>query len=350
MANGQVIKYTIKIAPETILLTVAALLGAYLLIQFLSAVRFVVTVFLLALILAQAVEPLVGIIERARVPRVFAVVIAYLIALQIFLVIGALVVPPLLIQLQTLIVNLPTLFMQLQAILSAYYNLGQLGVPQQLQEAVTQLTTNLAQALPALLLLPLQVGYIVVAGVTVVILSIYWLLISRDVKQGIVGLFPPEQQREVDDIITEMAVRVGGWVRGQIILSTTIGLLTYIGLALLDVPFAVVLAVWAGFMEFVPMVGPILAAIPAIIVALFISPLEAFLVIVLYIVIQQIENHLVVPNVMSREVGLQPVVVILAILAGAELMGIVGALLAVPLAAAFQVLVVRSIELLRGTE
>lgn len=343
-------EHRIKVAPETILLTVAALVGAYLLIQFLSAIRFVLVVFLLAVIFAQAVEPLVNAIERTRIRRIFAVIIAYLLVLQIFLVIGAITLPPLILELQALVTNLPVLIAQAQELLSAYYAVFQLGFPREFQEAVNQIAANLADLLPSFLLLPFRLGSVAIAGTLVLVVSVYWLLISKEVKIWILGLLPPDWGEEGEEIVSEMAAKVGGWVRGQIILSTTIAVLTFVGLTLLNIPFAILLAIWAGITEIIPIVGPFIGAIPAVFVALLISPLQMILVIVLYIVIQQVENHLIVPNVMSREVGLQPLLVILAISIGAEVMGIVGALLAVPLTAALQVLVVHTVEFFRRRE
>jgi predicted PurR-regulated permease PerM len=250
------------------------------------------------------------------------------------------VVPSLILQLQALILNLPGAVTQIEQILSAFYSPTQLGSSQQLQNLVSQLATNLAGSLPALILFPLQVGTIVFYGLITVVISFYWLLASKRVNALAVLAAPPAMRDETAEIIDGMGARVGGWVRAQLFLSVSIGVLTFIGLALLGVPFALVLAVWAAFTELIPIVGPILGAIPALIIAFFNSPLQAIFVLILYLVIQQIENHILVPNVMSHEIGLHPVLVIVALLMGAEYLGLIGALLAVPLASALEVLVV----------
>ena len=132
-------------------------------------------------------------------------------------------------------------------------------------------------------------------------------------------------------IISKIELRLGAWVRGQLILAVTIGICTYFGLLLLKIPFALPLALLAGILEIVPIIGPIIAAIPAIIIAFTISPILAVATIALYVIIQQLESNLVVPYVMRKAVGLPPIATIIALMAGAKLAGIGGALLAIPI-------------------
>ncbi len=127
-------------------------------------------------------------------------------------------------------------------------------------------------------------------------------------------------------------LKLGGWLRGQIILMLIIGISTYIGLTLLGVEYALALAVIAGILEIVPIIGPILSAIPALIVAFTVSPIAGFGVIGLYILIQQLENHLVVPKVMQKAVGFNPLVTIIVLMIGGNLLGLMGAILAIPIA------------------
>ena len=134
-------------------------------------------------------------------------------------------------------------------------------------------------------------------------------------------------------------MRLGGWVSGQILLCVIIGSISWVGLTLIGVPYAVVLALIAGIMEAVPNIGPIIAAVPAVIIAALYSPWQALLVAILYIVIQQLENYIIVPRVMSRAVELHPLAVLLALMVGGELMGVLGAVLAVPVTAAISVIV-----------
>ncbi len=149
-------------------------------------------------------------------------------------------------------------------------------------------------------------------------------------NKGFVKLFPKDSQDEVEDIILKVEEKLGSWLRGQITLSVTIGLLTWIALTIAGVDYALPLALMAGLLEILPTIGPIIAAVPAIIVALSDDPTKALIVLVIYIVIQLFENHVLVPRIMAKAVGLNPLVVLLGIIIGAKLLGVAGALLSVP--------------------
>jgi predicted PurR-regulated permease PerM len=340
MASDSDDSRTIKIAPETILLVSVALIAVILFLQVLSRIQFVIIILLMAVILAQAVAPFVKVLQGSRFSRTAAVIMAYLIIALFLVVIAALLMPSLVHQVQVLVDNLPILFERLQVFLSVFFPLSQTEIPQQFEDAISQITANLTSLLPSLLLFPLQVSSIIVAALLVLVLSLYWLLASQQIRKYIIFyVVAPEDQDEVEEILAEMERRVGGWVRGQVILSLSIGIMTFIALSLLGMPYSLLLSIWAAITELIPIAGPIIGAVPAVIVAFLISPFQALLVIIAYIIIQQLENHLLVPNVMSREVGLHPLVVILALLIGGELLGLIGAILAVPIAAALQVLV-----------
>ena len=142
---------------------------------------------------------------------------------------------------------------------------------------------------------------------------------------------PSAYQPYLVQMMRRLKAKLGSWLRGQLLLMLIIGVLVYIGLKLLGAEYALVLALWAGLTEIIPYVGPILGAIPAIFLAFSDSPLQALLVAALYLVVQQLENNLIVPMVMKRTVGLNPVVSIVAIAIGAKLGGVIGAVLAIPL-------------------
>jgi predicted PurR-regulated permease PerM len=135
-----------------------------------------------------------------------------------------------------------------------------------------------------------------------------------------------------------MTVKVSAWLGGQLLLAAVIGTTSAIGLWALGVPFFYVLALLSAIGEMIPMVGPILSAVPAVAVASTVSVKTALIVIVFFFLQQQLENHILVPKIMSRQVGVSPVTVIVALLIGGSLLGIVGAILAVPTAAILQVI------------
>jgi predicted PurR-regulated permease PerM len=187
----------------------------------------------------------------------------------------------------------------------------------------------------------LSVGLSVVeglfAGLTVFVVAFYWLTERVAIKRAFVLLFPTERRQMVDTIWNEVEGVLGGWVRGQLLLMLFIGVLAGVGYTLIGLKYALVLAVLAALLEIVPLVGPWLGAIPAILVALTQDVRMAFLVGLYILIIQLIEGNVLVPRVMGRTVGISPLIVIVGILVGAALGGIPGALVAVPLAAALQV-------------
>jgi predicted PurR-regulated permease PerM len=147
------------------------------------------------------------------------------------------------------------------------------------------------------------------------------------------GVTPKEHETYVLNLWQRAQKKMGQWLQGQLFLAIVVGVLVYIGLSLLGIRFALLLAIIAGILELVPYIGPVLSAIPAVILAFFQMPILALWVLILYIIIQQLENYLLVPVIMKKVVGLNPVVVIIALLIGGKLLGILGIILAVPAAA-----------------
>lgn len=145
--------------------------------------------------------------------------------------------------------------------------------------------------------------------------------------------------RRLGQMLANAETDLGAWVRGQLFLSVLVGALVYIALFFIGLPFAPLLGVWAGLCELIPYAGPFLAGAPAVLLAFSISPMEALIVVGAYFVIQQIENHALVPLVMKNVLRLHPVVIILSILAGFEILGVLGALLAVPVVSLLRIAV-----------
>jgi predicted PurR-regulated permease PerM len=156
-------------------------------------------------------------------------------------------------------------------------------------------------------------------------------------RSTMLRLFAPKARARVAAASADITIKVSAWLGGQLLLGGIIGATSALGLWLLGVPFFYVLALISAIGELIPVVGPILAAIPAVAVAASVSFNKVLLVIVFFIIQQQFENHVLVPKVMERQVGVSPVTVIVALLIGGSLLGIVGAILAVPTAAILQV-------------
>lgn len=280
----------------------------------------VVVALFISFIVISALRPLVDFLVQLRLPRTVAVLLVYITILLVFGLILGILIPPLLDQTARLINHIPgyvsdvVRFMQLDP---AVINIGLL------KEQIAPLSGNILR-------LTINIFNNILALISFLVITFYMFLERHSIERVVVTFLNRKQKEQVVRLLTKIEDKLGAWSRGELVLMTIIGVLTYFGLALLGVPFALPLAVFAGLLEIVPVIGPIVAAVPAFLVGLTTSPLLALAVTALYFIIQQIENHLLVPKVMERAVGLPPLVTILAISIGAKLMGVLGALLAVP--------------------
>jgi predicted PurR-regulated permease PerM len=175
---------------------------------------------------------------------------------------------------------------------------------------------------------------------TILILTFYLLVDADSLRDTLLRLFPSSQRRRVAAASRDITLKVSAWLGGQLLLGAIIGITSAIGLWAIGIPFFYVLALISGIGELIPVVGPILSAIPAIAVASTVSFNKVLLVVIFFVVQQQFENHVLVPKVMERQVGISAVTVIVALLIGGRMLGIVGAILAVPTAAILQVLLI----------
>jgi predicted PurR-regulated permease PerM len=221
---------------------------------------------------------------------------------------------------------------------------GILNHPITLREAVEQAPVGSGDAVGTVFGAVRGVIGGIVGFLTILILTFYLLVDAGNIRQTFLRVFPKPQRQRVDVMTRAITVKVSAWLGGQLLLGGVIGVTSAVGLWLLGVPFFYVLAVIAGIGELIPVVGPILSAIPAILVAATVSYQKALAVLIFFVVQQQFENHVLVPKVMERQVGVSAVMVIIALLIGGNLLGIMGALLAVPTAAIVQVLFTEIID------
>lgn len=269
-----------------------------------------------------------------RLPRWAAILAIYLCILGILVGVGLLVIPPLADQARALWAALPDLLHRGQQWLVTR---GVLAREISVSEAIRQSPVGGSDAVTTVL--GAVWGFIggIFGAVTILILSFYMLADSRQIVRAFVRLFPRNERLRVADACTRVTAKVSAWLGGQLLLGAIIGTTAALALWLMGVPYFYVLALIAGVGEMIPVVGPLLAAIPAVAVALSQSPTLALGVAVFFFLQQQFENHILVPKIMSRQVGVSPVVVITSLLIGGSLLGIVGAILAVPTAAILQV-------------
>ena len=173
--------------------------------------------------------------------------------------------------------------------------------------------------------------------VTTLVITFYYLLEKKLVRRVVIDQVSPENQKRVSALWTSVESKVGGWLRGQLVLCLIIGVTATTFYGIVGLEFWPLLGLWAGITEIIPILGPWLGAIPAVLVALTMGPEMALIVAIFFLVMQSLENWVLVPRVMRGAVGLTPLTVFVAIIAGTQLMGITGAILAIPIAAGLQV-------------
>lgn len=292
------------------------------------------------ILFATGLSPLVRWIERRRrsgrrrLPRPAAILLIYATVIGIIVGIGFAVVPPLIEQSQALWKDLPGRIDQVQARLVSW---GLISPDASYQDLLKQAPGS-GDAVN--IVLGTVWGFVggLFGLVTILLLTFYLLVESQSIFNFFVRLFPRERREKVSEVSALVTNKVSAWLGGQLFLGFIIAATTAIGLGLMGVPYFFVLALIAGVGEMIPMVGPLLSAIPAIAVAFTVSPGLALAVAIFFLVQQQLENAVLVPKLMGQTVGLSAVTVILSLLIGGQLLGFVGALLAVPTAAIIQVL------------
>jgi predicted PurR-regulated permease PerM len=322
-------------------LVAAAALGVVL-VWTLYLAREVLLLIYVSVLLAIGFGPVVHAIEHQqvvpvgqRLPRWLAILVVYVVIVGSLIIVGLLVAPPLVEQARALWTALPQLIDRGQTLLMQY---GLLDHRITLEEAIRRAPAS-GDAVGTVATAATGVVTGIFALLTVLILTFYLLIESSSLFDGFARLFPRADRPRVREAAEKISTKVSAWLSGQLILAGTIGVSAAIGLYLLGVPYFYVLALVAGLGEMIPVVGPILSSIPAIIVGFSVTPQTGLFVLLFFLIQQQFENHLLVPKVMERQVGVSPVVVLVALLVGGSLLGIMGALLAVPSAAILQVVV-----------
>jgi predicted PurR-regulated permease PerM len=321
-----------------ILWGIAMLLGSILLLWLLYLIRNVLLAVYISSLLAIGFSPAVRWLERQHfvgrhkggLPRWAAILVLYVGFLVGFVVLLGIVVPPLVAQTTALWSELPTYVVHVQEFLvrkgliaKGTDLMKELPGPGVAVESVLSVLQNMLGALGAV--------------VTILLLPYYLLVDADSLHMGLVQLVSTGQRPALARVTQNVAMRVGAWLNGQLLICVLIGAMTSTALWLLKVPFFYVLGLIAGLGELVPIIGPLVAATPAILIAFTVS-LQTGLFTMAYFAVQQfLEGSVLVPRVMERQVGVSAVVVIVALLVGSELLGVVGALLAVPPAAIFQV-------------
>ena len=328
-----------KFPPGEVTRAALALLGLLVAVYLLWRIQEVLFLLFLAVLLATAIEPIVNRLRRGPFTRGSGVLAVYSAIVLVLSLVGYAVLPSVAAQGGAFTETLPQ---RVEALQTQAQNLR----PTPLRDAATAALGRVSEATQAppapageqLVAAGETAAHGIISFLTVFVLAFYWLVERATIKRALLRAVPVRHARSVNTVWLEVEDKLGGWVRGQLLLMLAIGVMAGVGYSVIGLPNPAVLAVAAGLFEIVPMIGPVLAFTPAVLVALAADPSKALIVLVYAIIIQQIESQILVPRVMRHAVGVSPLTVLLGILAGAALAGLAGAFLAVPLAAAAQVI------------
>jgi predicted PurR-regulated permease PerM len=313
----------VEISHRTVIFTVLFLLGLWLL----YFVRDIILQLFVALLIMTILEPPVALLTRIKIPRALSVLITYILVLGVFGGMIALIAPTLAQQTTNFINALPAYLSNIGINSSISGNLA--------SGALTQLGSIPGEVLN----ITVSIFSNIVSVVTVLVFAFYMLLTHDRLKDQAGFLFGEARKQRIGRLIDAWENKLGKWARGQLLLMLAVGLGTYVGLFLVGIPFALPLAILAGILEIIPFLGPIVAAVPAILIGFGISPLIGIAATAVSFLVHQLENYVLVPKIMEKSVGVSPLVILVSIAIGAKLLGIMGVIISVPLVITLQVLI-----------
>jgi predicted PurR-regulated permease PerM len=345
MENKQ--RITFDISFSAILKVVGVLMALF----FIFLLRQILIIFIVALILATLINPLADMFARRRIPRALAVLLIYLFLLGFIALIATILIPPLLEEAGQLVkyssghvkdfINKISYFKELP-IAKDIIGESDAGIGS-VQAGITTAISGVFNTVTGFL------GGIV-AFMLILVLTFYMVVEDTAVKKFFRDVAPAAYQPQLVGLITRAQNKIGMWLRGALLLGLIVGSMEFVALKIVGVKYALVLAILGGILELIPYIGPPISAVPAVFLALADSPIKGFFILIAYVVVQRIENDFLVPRVMKKFVGINPIVSIMSLGVGFELAGPLGALLAIPVATAGSVFVADIIELKKQKE
>ena len=325
-------KQVISISSGTMIRVLVIVAATYALWQLST----LVLLLLAAIVIASATEPGVEFFMKRRFPRPLAVVSVYVLLIAAFATLIWFFIPPLLDEALIALSILPQYLSQVGALSSLPF-LQSSGVGPTLAESILSLQSAFANTGAGVLQFLSSIFGGAFYFLLTIIVSIYFSLQETGIDDFLRLVTPVQHREYVLDLWKRSQKKIGLWMQGQLLLSVIITVLLYLLLSILGVPYALLLAIFAGVMELIPVFGSFVAAVPGIIVALTLGDLTLVAVVAgVYLIVNQFQAHLIYPLVVKKIVGVPPILVIIALIAGGQLAGLPGVLLAVPIAAAVQ--------------
>ena len=315
--------------------TVTKIVLVLLFFAFLYFLRDIIFILLFAVIIASGVTPFANWLDEKKIPRILGVLMLYLSIFILALFLLSLVVPFVTGELNQLIKDLPQFINQVSVSLEkAQESSGRyVDLFSEIQNLLDRFAGYLQASSQSAFNFVVSIFGGLFSFLAVIVLSFYLSVMRGGIENFIRSVVPSKYEGEVIRVWRRSENKVGRWLQGQLLLALIVGVAVYVTLSLLGVRFALLLGIITMVLELVPTVGPVLSAIPGVILAFSQSPTLGLWVLIAYVVIQQLENHILVPIVLGKTTGLNPVVVIVALLIGVKLAGVIGMVLAVPVAA-----------------
>jgi predicted PurR-regulated permease PerM len=322
--------------------TVATVTAVLLVLAVLYVAREALMLIYISALIAMGFSPLVGLIQRPshgriRLSRTFAILAIYLTIIGALILVALAVVPPAIAQGRELWARVPELFDDFQRFLIRYRLMTR---PVTLQEAVLNAPAGSGgnAVSSALFAISSLIGG-VFGIVTILILSFYLLIEAEPLFHYLIRFVPADKRAQVGAAARESVLKVSAWLRAQLTLAGVMGVFAAVGLGLMGEPYFYVIALIAAIGETIPIVGPIIGGVTAVAVAIATSPRLAVTVGIYFFILHQLESNILVPKIMERRVGVSPVAVLIALLVGGALLGLIGAILAIPTAAILAVFI-----------
>jgi len=319
---------TYDISLSSIFKVVIVVLG----LVFLYLIKNILIILFLAIIIASAVSPLVTRLESRYIPRVLGALLIYIICFSLLAFMLYLIIPPVVGEIKRLAILLPDYYdsfskqiFKTTVGVSPDYAKNAQDFLINFGEKIKNTTSGILTAFSQLF------GGMVAFG-AIVVISFYLSVQQNGVKDFLRLVTPKTDEEYILRLWKRVEIKLGRWLQGELLLALIVGTLTFVGLSIIGVPYALLLGIITGFFELLPMVGPVLSAVLGVLIAFIISPVLALLTLIFYIILQQVENHILLPLLMKKITGLNPVIVIISLFIGAELGGVLGMLIAVPIA------------------
>ena len=332
--------------------TIFKIIIVFFILYLLFLIKDILAVLFISLIIASAVDPIIDFFQKKRISRGITIIFIYFVSLFVIFLVITLIVPPIISETNSLLVNSPQYFEKIFSGISVLKEYSaEHGFLDNVKENINRISAGLQTAVGSIFSTIFSFFGGIFSFFLILVITFYMVVEENAVKKLVWSIAPRRYQDYIMGLIGRMQRKIGLWLRGQMVLSLSIFVLIYVSLFLVGfipglpkMEYILVLALIAGLTEFVPYLGPILGAIPAVFLAFTQSPILAVAVAVLYYCIQIVENNVLVPKIMQKAVGLNPIVSISVLMIGFQLAGVIGAILSIPVATAIQEIILDIFE------